>query len=126
MSDTLPEDAWVNAFLSAPPRPLQQALQKRLQASQTHIHAVAELFKQRALIESQYAESLSKLARTATQGGLNGKNSIEWDKSGGEAKLWDNMLTEIQEVSRCLRCGRSSSAACCPRIKVKLKPVTGV
>jgi hypothetical protein len=60
------------------------------------------LFKQRAQIEAHYAESLAKLAKTAEAGGLNGKQGVEWDKSGGEAKLWDLVVTDLVEVSRIL------------------------
>jgi hypothetical protein len=98
MSDTLPDDAWINAFLPTPPRPLLIALQRRLQASTTHVNALSELYKQRAAIEAQYAESLSKLARAAESGGLNGKNGIEWDRANGEGKLWDSVISEISEV----------------------------
>jgi hypothetical protein len=98
MADALPDDAWVQSFASAPPRQLLTALQRRLQASSTHVHALAELYKQRALIESQYADSLSKLARTAESGGLNGKQGVEWDRSGGEAKLWESVVNDLVEV----------------------------
>lgn len=98
MPDELPDDAWVQAFMSAPPRHLLTTLQRRLQASATHVHALAELYKQRALIEAQYAESLSKLARTAESGGLNGKQAVEWDRSGGEAKIWEVMVNDLVEV----------------------------
>lgn len=100
MSDSLPDDAWVNSFLPTPPRPLLNSLQRRLQASTTHINALAELYKQRAAIEAQYADSLSKLARTAESGGLNGKNGVEWDKASGEGKIWDSVVSEIVEVSK--------------------------
>lgn len=99
MADSLPEDAWVNCFLPTSPRPLLTSLQRRLQASTTHIHALAEVYKQRAAIEATYADSLAKLARTAEQGGLNGKNAVEWDKGSGEGKLWDTVVSEIAEVS---------------------------
>ncbi|ORY20449.1 Muniscin C-terminal mu homology domain-domain-containing protein [Naematelia encephala] len=98
-SDTLPDDAWVQCFLSAPPRPLLGSLQRRLQGSTTHVNALAELFKQRAAIEQQYAESLSKLARTAEQGGLSGKAGNDWEKGGGEARLWESVITDISETS---------------------------
>ena len=99
MSDALPEDLWVNNFLSSPPRPLQTALQKRLQTSTNHLNLLAELYKQRAIVESQYAESLSKLVRQAEQGNLISKSgSIDWDKASGEAKLWDSVIGEISEV----------------------------
>lgn len=97
-SDALPEDAWVNNFLTSPPRPLQTSLQKRLHASTTHLNSVAELYKQRAAIEAQYAESLSKLARNAEQGSLLPKSGIEWDRSSGEGRLWDALIGEISEV----------------------------
>ena len=99
MSDALPDDTWTNAFLSASPHPLQQALQKRQNASRTHVGALAELFKQRAAIEAQYSDSLAKLAKNADQGLLNGKGGTEWEKLGGEAKLWGGVVGEIQEVS---------------------------
>jgi hypothetical protein len=102
MSESLPEDAWVNCFLPTPPRPLISALQRRLQASTTHLNALAELYKQRAAIEATYADSLAKLARTAEQGGLHGKNSTEWDKGSGEARLWDTVVAELSEVRRSL------------------------
>ena len=98
MSDALPEDAWVNNFLTTPPRPLLTALQRRLQASTTHINALADLYKQRAAIEAQYADSLSKLARTAESGGLIGKGGVDWDKAGGERRIWDGLITEMTEV----------------------------
>jgi hypothetical protein len=99
MSDTLPDDAWINSFLSSPPRPLLSSLQRRLQTSTTHLNALAELYKQRAGIEAAYADGLAKLARTAEQGGLNGKNGVEWDKASGEGKLWESVITELSEVS---------------------------
>jgi hypothetical protein len=98
MSDALPDDAWIQNFLSAPPRPLQQALQKRLHASTAHLNSLAELYKQRAVIEAQYAESLAKLVRSAEQGSMLPKTSIEWDKSSGEGKLWDTIINELSEV----------------------------
>lgn len=98
MSEVLPDDAWVNNFLHSSPRPLLSALQRRLHASQTHVNALAEVFKQRAAIESQYAESLAKLARSAEQGALLGKNGVEWDRGGGEAKIWDAIIREVSEV----------------------------
>lgn len=100
MSDALPDDAWIQSFLSSPPRPLQQALQKRLHASTSHLNSLAELYKQRAAIETQYADSLAKLVRSAEQGSLLPKTSIEWDKSSGEGKLWDNIISELSEVRR--------------------------
>ncbi|ORX34767.1 Muniscin C-terminal mu homology domain-domain-containing protein [Kockovaella imperatae] len=99
MSDALPEDTWVNAFLSASPRPLQAALQKRLQASQTHVTALQELFKQRAALETQYADGLAKLAKNAEQGLLNGKGGVEWEKSGAETKIWNSVVSELSETS---------------------------
>ena len=104
MSDTLPDDTWVNSFLSSPPRPLLASLQRRLQASTTHINAMAEIYKQRAAIEAQYADSLARLAKSAQTGGLLGKGGVEWDKLGGEAKLWDSVIIEISEVSRAPAC----------------------
>lgn len=100
MSDLLPEDAWVNVFLHAPPRPLLTALQRRQQASQTHVSALSELFKQRAAIETQYADSLAKLARSAEQGNLLGKGGVEWDRGGAEAKIWESVTKELSEVRR--------------------------
>jgi hypothetical protein len=92
MSDALPDDAWVQSFQAT-------SLKRRLQASTTHVSALSELFKQRAAIETQYADSLAKLAKTAEGGGLNGKSGVEWEKSGGEAKLWDIVVTDLVEVS---------------------------
>jgi hypothetical protein len=99
MSDALPDDAWVQSFQATSPKPLFDTLKRRLQASTTHVSALSELFKQRAAIETQYAESLAKLAKTAEGGGLNGKSGVEWEKSGGEAKLWDIVVTDLVEVS---------------------------
>lgn len=99
MSDALPDDAWVQSFQATSPKPLFDNLKRRLQASTTHVSALSELFKQRAAIETQYAESLAKLAKTAEGGGLNGKSGVEWEKSGGEAKLWDMIVTDLVEVS---------------------------
>ncbi|WRT63758.1 uncharacterized protein IL334_000683 [Kwoniella shivajii] len=100
MSDTLPEDAWVNNFMSSSPRPLLSALQRRLHTSTTHLNALSEVYKQRAQIEATYAESLSKLAKTAEQGGLSGKNANnDWDKFSGEGRLWDSVISELSETS---------------------------
>ncbi|OCF36197.1 hypothetical protein I316_02070 [Kwoniella heveanensis BCC8398] len=99
MANALPEDAWVNCFLPTPPRPLLTALQKRLHASTTHLNALAEVYKQRAQIEATYAESLSKLAKTAEQGGLSGKSGNDWDKASGEGRLWDSVISELAETS---------------------------
>lgn len=99
MSDVLPEDAWVNSFLPTPPRPLLAALQKRLAGATTHVNALAELYKQRAGIEQQYADALSKLARSAETGGLNGKNGTEWERGGGESKIWESVVLDLTEVS---------------------------
>ncbi|WVR03547.1 hypothetical protein IAU60_000539 [Kwoniella sp. DSM 27419] len=99
MADTLPEDAWVNCFLPTPPRPLLTALQKRLHSSTNHLNALAEIYKQRAQIEATYADSLSKLAKTADQGGLSGKSGNDWDRSAGEGKLWESVMTELSETS---------------------------
>ncbi|WWC66637.1 uncharacterized protein I206_100540 [Kwoniella pini CBS 10737] len=99
MSELLPEDTWVNNFLPTPPRPLLSALQRRLHTSNTHVNALAELYKQRAQIEATYAESLSKLAKTAEQGGLSGKTGNEWEKASGEGRLWDSVISELSETS---------------------------
>lgn len=98
MSETLPDDAWVQSFSNAQPRPVLNALSKRLNGSTAHINAMAELYKQRAAIESQYADSLLKLARQAEKGELSGKTGNTWEKGGGEGKLWDSVLADIQEV----------------------------
>ncbi|WWD22483.1 hypothetical protein CI109_106976 [Kwoniella shandongensis] len=100
MSDLLPDDAWVNSFLATSPRPLLSALQRRLHASTTHVNALAELYKQRAAIEAAYAEGLSKLARTAEQGGLSGKTGNDWEKASGEGRLWDSIISELTEPLR--------------------------
>ncbi|WVW81891.1 hypothetical protein I302_103890 [Kwoniella bestiolae CBS 10118] len=99
MSDLLPEDTWVNNFLPTPPRPLLSTLQRRLHTSTTHLNALAEVYKQRAQIEATYAESLSKLAKTAEQGGLSGKSGNEWEKASGEGRLWDSVISELSETS---------------------------
>ncbi|CAK9779694.1 hypothetical protein CC85DRAFT_285156 [Cutaneotrichosporon oleaginosum] len=99
MSDALPEDTWSKEFQTANARPLLNSLQKRLQASTTHVHALAELYRERALIEQDYATKLSKLARSAEQGQLLGKGGTQWDQHGGEAKLWDAVLGDIQETA---------------------------
>lgn len=118
-TDTLPEDAWVNNFLASQPRPLLSSLQRRLQASTCHVTALAELYKQRSAIEAQYADSLQKLARAAESGALAGKGGNEWEKTGGEAKLWDVVVSELSEVSvsmvfidrqRKLTCSQTSSS----------------
>lgn len=96
--DSLPDDAWVQSFMSAPPRQLLSALQRRLHASTTHVNALAELYKQRSLIEAQYADNLAKLARTAETGGLNGKQGVEWDRAGGEARIWEAVVNDLVEV----------------------------
>jgi hypothetical protein len=95
----LPEDTWVNSFLPSAPRPLLTALQRRLAGSTSHVNALADLFKQRAAIEQQYADGLAKLARTAENGGLLPKNGTEWERGGGEAKLWEAMVSDLAEVS---------------------------
>ncbi|KAK6905319.1 hypothetical protein I203_106146 [Kwoniella mangroviensis CBS 8507] len=99
MSELLPEDTWVNNFLPTPPRPLLSSLQRRLHTSTTHLNALSEVYKQRAQIEATYAESLSKLAKTAEQGGLSGKTGNEWDKASGEGRLWDSVISELSETS---------------------------
>ena len=99
MSDALPDDAWVSDFLATAPKPLHAALQRRLQASTTHVNTLAEIFKQRAAIEAQYADSLAKLARAAESGSVLPKSSIEWDKTSGEAKVYDTIVSEIRQVS---------------------------
>nr|KIR87916.1 hypothetical protein I308_01949 [Cryptococcus tetragattii IND107] len=99
MSDTLPDDAWVNAFLAAPPRPLLTALQKRLHTSTAHLGALADIYKQRAAVEAAYADGLQKLARTAEQGALTGKTGNDWPKSSGEGRLWDSVISELAETS---------------------------
>lgn len=101
MSDTLPDDAWVNAFLATPPRPLLTALQKRLHTSTAHLGALADIYKQRAAVEAAYADGLQKLARTAEQGALTGKTGNDWPKSSGEGRLWDSVISELAEVRRC-------------------------
>lgn len=98
MSDSLPEDAWVSSFLPSPPRPLLNSLQKRLAASTSHVTALADLYKQRAAIEQQYADALAKLARTAENGGLIPKNGTEWERGGGEGKIWENVVSDLAEV----------------------------
>lgn len=98
-SDALPDDTWINNFLASPPRPLQTNLQKRLHASTVHLNSLAELYKQRAAIETQYSESLAKLVRIAEQGNLLPKSGVEWDKASGEGKLWDALINEISEAS---------------------------
>lgn len=98
MSEAIPGDAWIQSFMSTSPKPLFDQLKRRLQASTTHVTALSEVYKQRAQIESQYADSLAKLAKTAEAGGLNGKQGTEWDQSGGEAKLWNIVITDLVEV----------------------------
>lgn len=107
MGEALPEDAWSKEFQTANARPLLSSLQRRLQASTTHVHALAELYRERALIEQEYSAKLGKLARSAEAGQLLGKNGTEWDRNGGEAKLWDAVLSDIQEV-----CMRIASGSC--------------
>jgi len=97
-SDALPADAWASTFGPTPNRPLLTALQRRLAASTTHVHALAELFHERAAIEHEYATKLGKLVRAAEAGQLSGKGAVEWDRHSGEAKLWDAVLSDIQEV----------------------------
>ena len=82
-----------------PRAPLLTALQKRLHASTTHLTALAEVYKQRSAIEQAYAEGLSKLAREAEGGRLSGKGGNEWERGSGEAKIWESVVSEIQEVS---------------------------
>lgn len=103
MAEAIPDDAWIQSFLSTSPKPLFDQLKRRLQQSATHANAISELYKQRAQIESQYAESLAKLAKTAEAGGLNGKQGVEWDQSGGEAKIWNLVVTDLVEVSHFAR-----------------------
>jgi len=117
MSDALPDDTWINNFLSSPPRPLQAALQKRLHASTTHLNSLAEIYKQRAAIETQYAESLAKLARSAEQGSLLPKAGIEWDKSSGEGKIWETVVNEISEA-----CGSNQISADVDRPRALIRP----
>lgn len=99
MSEAIPDDAWVQSFLTSSPKPLFDNLKQRLQASNTHVNAISELYKQRAQIEAHYADSLAKLAKTAEAGGLNGKQGTEWERSGGEAKVWNMVVSELVEVS---------------------------
>lgn len=98
MGEALPEDTWSKEFRTANARPLLSSLQHRLQASTTHIHALAELYHERALIEQDYAAKLGKLTKSAEAGQLLGKNGTPWDRNGGEGKLWDAVLSDIQEV----------------------------
>lgn len=99
MSNALPEDTFINFFLPSAPRPLLSSLQRRLAASTSHVNALAELFKQRAAIEQQYADGLAKLAKSAENGGLIPKNGQEWDRTGGEGKIWESVVTDLSEVS---------------------------
>lgn len=96
--DSLPESAWANEFQNAPTRPLLSSLQRRLQASTTHAHALAEIFRERAVIEQEYATKLGRLAKAADSGQLSGKGAVDWDRHSGEEKLWDTVLNDIQEV----------------------------
>lgn len=98
MADAVPDDAWIQAFMSTSPKPLFDQLKRRLAASSTHVSAISELYKQRAQIEAQYADSLAKLAKTAEAGGLNGKQGTDWEQSGGEAKIWNLVVTDLVEV----------------------------
>jgi len=98
MTDSLPDDAWIQNFLASSPRPLLTALQRRLAASTTHVNSLAEIYKQRAAIEAQYADGLAKLARAAETGGLYGKGGVEWDRASGEGKIWESVVGEIAEV----------------------------
>ncbi|WVQ76222.1 hypothetical protein IAR50_005887 [Cryptococcus sp. DSM 104548] len=99
MSDVLPDDIWVQSFLPTPPRPLLAALQKRHNTSNAHLNGLADIFKQRAHIEAQYAESLSKLAKSADSGMLTGKSGNDWAKNSGEARVWDSLVAELAETS---------------------------
>jgi hypothetical protein len=99
MSQLLPEDAWLNSFQTSLPRPLLVSLQKRLTTSTTHLSALADIYKERAAIEANYAAALNKLAKSADQSGFSGKVGNDWDKSSGEAKLWNSVVSEISEVS---------------------------
>lgn len=103
-SDTLPEDAWANAFNSASTRPVLNALSRRLQASNTHVHALSELYRERAVIEQEYSTKLAKLARSAEAGQLSGKGSVEWERHSAEAKLFDAVVADLQEVSSKVTC----------------------
>lgn len=101
MSDSLPEDAWVQSFQQSQPKQLQSSLQRRLATSTNHAQSLAELYKQRAQIEQTYADSLAKLARSAEQGSLikGNKSGVDWDKSSGEARLWDVAIQDVAETS---------------------------
>ncbi|ODN97227.1 hypothetical protein I350_08207 [Cryptococcus amylolentus CBS 6273] len=99
MSDSLPDDIWVQSFLPTPPRALLTALQKRHNTSNVHLAALADIFKQRALIEAQYADSLAKLAKSADSGLLTGKIGNDWAKNSGEARVWDSLVAELAETS---------------------------
>lgn len=107
MGDVLPEDTWSREFQTANPRTLLNSLQRRLQASTTHVHALAELYRERSVIEQEYAAKLGKLARSAESGQLLGKNGAEWERNAGEGKLWDAVLADIQEVCSHSKWGRA-------------------
>jgi hypothetical protein len=100
MSDSLPDDAWVQSFQTSAPRQLLTALQRRLQQSTAHVNSLAEVYKRRAALEQEYADNLQKLARDAEKGGLLLKGGVgnDWDKNSGEGKIWDNVLSELAEV----------------------------
>ncbi|KAL7418779.1 hypothetical protein Q5752_006462 [Cryptotrichosporon argae] len=99
MSDALSDDAWLNSFATAPPRQLLSALQRREAVAHNHVAALAELYKERAAIEAEYAARLQKLARTAEQGGLVGKGGNEWERGSGEEKTFNALVSELSETS---------------------------
>ncbi|EJT46447.1 hypothetical protein A1Q1_04936 [Trichosporon asahii var. asahii CBS 2479] len=97
MSEGLPDDAWANAFQTAAAKPLLTALQRRLHASTNHVNSLAELLHERSVIEQEYSAKLLKLARAADAGQLGGKGGIEWERNGGEARLWNTVVSDLTE-----------------------------
>ena len=99
-AEALPDDSWASGFQTANSRAVLLQLQRRLHTSTTHVQTLAELFRERAAIENEYATKLSKLARTAESGQLGGKGSvIDWDPRSAEGRLFGAAISDLQETS---------------------------
>ncbi|KAI8376230.1 Muniscin C-terminal mu homology domain-containing protein [Radiomyces spectabilis] len=88
MDDTSP---YLRTFLTDRPKHGIEAMQARLRSSFKLNDELAEYFKERALVEEQYAKSLAKLS----------KRVFVPDKEafGGLAPAWDMLRNELSETS---------------------------
>ncbi|CED85589.1 Predicted proline-serine-threonine phosphatase-interacting protein (PSTPIP) [Phaffia rhodozyma] len=93
-SSILPSRAYEEAFINAsPPRSAHSTLQSRIQLASKQNEQMADIFRERAAIETQYIASLQKFQTKRGGGG-----GINRDGLGGFAGVWEKVWGEVQET----------------------------